>query len=263
MKRIRLKQLSALAAMEMSTGWLAGAAVLAGCSALQGWNFARELALEKQQIAQWNTFPDGFFICLQHSGFGSILNGGWGILFLFLLLRSLWRSVGSRSPRQFWGRLPLSAFEKAAAAAWANFVWLSGFWGVQLLTVLGCWLAYSRQLPLRQYGELSWTVLQSPFLRQWFPLARPVQLAGVLLALLAASILCAGLERGGRGRIRPLDPLDVGCLITLAILGWILARMARWETAFLWVAVVILLALCAGAYIALCLFMENPIQEEP
>ena len=31
-----------------------------------------------------------------------------------------------------------------------NFVWLSGFWGVQLLTVLGCWLAYSRQLPLRQ-----------------------------------------------------------------------------------------------------------------
>ena len=89
MKRIRLKQLSALAAMEMSTGWLAGAAVLAGCSALQGWNFARELALEKQQIAQWNTFPDGFFICLQHSGFGNILNGGWGILFLFLLLRGL------------------------------------------------------------------------------------------------------------------------------------------------------------------------------
>ena len=77
MKRIRLKQLSALAAMEMSTGWLAGAAVLAGCSALQGWNFARELALEKQQIAQWNTFPDGFFICLQHSGFGNILNGGF------------------------------------------------------------------------------------------------------------------------------------------------------------------------------------------
>lgn len=262
MKKWQIRKIRAAAAVHLSTGWPLGLGILSVCTVVQGLGFAGQLAQQRHRMAQWNTLPDGFAYCLAQMEAERTFWCGLGVLAAFLLLRNLWPGVGSGGQRQFWGRLPLSPLERAAAMVWANFAWFLAFWGLQLGEILAGWLVYSRQFPLRQYSELDWAFLRVPLLRRWFPLLRPVQLVGILLLLFALSILCAGLGRGTRGRLSPLDPLDISCLVAWIALAWLLARMPSWETAFLWAAAAALVLLAAGMGVALCLCLERPMGEE-
>lgn len=262
MSRWRAKQIWAAAAMDFATGWPLGAAILCARVAAQITLFLRQMEQQQQRMEQWGTLPEGFLFNLNASNWDGIYRWSFGALLVFLMLRKLWRSVGSKAQRQFWGRLPLCPMQKAAAATWANFAWLLVFWALQLASVLGCWALYASQMPLQQYSELTWAFLQSSLLRQWFPLVCPVQLLAVVLSLVVLSLAAAGLERGTRGRTALFDLLDCGCGVCLLAVLWGIGWISHCETAFLWAVVVVLLLLGAGLSVALCLSMEKPILEE-
>lgn len=262
MSKLCARRVWAAAAADLGTGWLLGAMILCVRTAAQGALFLYQMAEQQQHMEQWDTLPEGFLFNLNAANWDKIYRWSFGALLVFLVLRKLWRGVGSKAQQQFWGRLPLSPVQKAAAAVWANFVWLLASWALQLASVLGGWALYASRMPLQQYNELAWAFLHSSLLRQFFPLVRPVQLLAVVLSLVVLSIAVAGLERGTRGRTSYFDLLDGSCgvclLVVLGGIGWI----SRCEAAFLWAAAVFLLLLGAGLGLALCLSLEKPIQEE-
>ncbi len=262
MNKWHAKQLWAAAAMDFGTGWPLGAAILCSRVAAQCVLFLRQMEQELQRMEQWGTLPEGFLFNLNTANWNDIYGVSLAALLAFLALRKLWRGVGSKAQRQFWGRLPLCPAQKAAAAVWANFTWLLVSWALQLAFVLGGWTLYARRMPLQQYSELAWAFLQSSLLRQWFPLMRPVQLLAVILSLAVLSLAAAGLERGTRGRTAPFDLLDCGCGVCLLAVLWAMGWLSHCETAFLWVTAVVLLLLGAVLGVAHCKSMEKHAQEE-